>query len=119
MRHKKGLKAYEIRASGNLITGNDSSPDPGEELLPRDNLLAHEMTASLGLHLILNVHSSNTSPVVLLYGAGNVDGTTEAGENIKGLLRVRRKPAYPVSASAITGIVGSRLQIIWALCKPC
>ena len=41
-------------------------------------MLAHQVTAALGLHLVLNVACSETGADVLLDGAGDVGRTTEA-----------------------------------------
>ena len=68
---------HEVRASRNGVAGNDRGADAGHELLAGDNLLAHEVTATLGLDLVLNVAGSETSADVLGDRAGNHGWATE------------------------------------------
>ena len=71
-------KTHEVRAFRNGIAGNDRCTDAGHELLAGDNLLAHEVTATLGLDLVLNVAGSETSANVLGDRPGNHGRATEA-----------------------------------------
>jgi len=83
---------YEVRATRDRVTSNDGRADARQELLARNNLLAHQMAASFGLDLIFNVEASNASCDVLSHGAGDVGGPTKArkggwGKINDGLLR--------------------------------
>lgn len=83
--HLRGICAaddHEVRASGDLVARDDSGADPREELLTRDDGLAHEVTTALRLYLILDVHARDTGAVVLEYSAGDVSGATEAGISV-------------------------------------
>ena len=81
---------YEVRATRDRVTSNDGRADARQELLARNNLLAHQMAASFGLDLIFNVEASNASGDVLSHGAGDVGGPTKSrkdgGEIDDGLL---------------------------------
>lgn len=74
--------AYEVRVSGDGIAGNDSSADARQELLARYDLLAHEMTTALRLHLVLDMARCETDAGVLRNRAGDVGGSPEAAQGI-------------------------------------
>jgi len=46
---------HEIRVSGECVACKDGGTDASDELFARHDLLAHEMSASLGLDLVLDV----------------------------------------------------------------
>ena len=48
-------QTYEVGISGEVVPSNHSGADSLQELLARDDLFAHQVTASLGLDLVLNV----------------------------------------------------------------
>ncbi len=72
---------YEIRATGYVVTRDDSRSNAGKELLARDDLLSHEMPASFGLDLIFDVQSGNACPGILCHGARDVCRSTEPGRD--------------------------------------
>jgi hypothetical protein len=67
----------EVRTTRDLVTSDDGSANAGDELLAGHDLLAEEMSAALGLHLILNMAGSDAGAVVLEDGAGDHGGSTE------------------------------------------
>ena len=69
---------HEVRASRDGVAGNDCSADAGHELLAGDDLLAHKVTAALGLHLVLNVAGGETGADVLGDGARDHGRATES-----------------------------------------
>jgi hypothetical protein len=81
----------------------------------RDNLLAHQVTATFSLHLVLDVHASNTGADILVDCASNHGSSTKADAKVLAEMTAYIKCSYPVSASAMTGVLGFRLQTICAL----
>lgn len=71
------VRPYEVRALRNRVASNHCSADASDELLPRDDLLAHQVAAALGLYLILNVARSETSADVLGDSATDHGRSTE------------------------------------------
>lgn len=69
---------YEVGAPWDRVTGNDSSPNTSDELFPRNNLLAHQVSTTLGLDLVLDVHGCNASTDVLVHRTSNHCSATEA-----------------------------------------
>jgi len=72
------------------------------------------VTASLDLNLIFDVEASDTGSDVLSHSASDVSRPTEAENFLINDVHVLglRNGTHPVSASAITGTEGSRLQTI-------
>lgn len=68
---------HEVGATGDRIAGDDSGSDALEELLAGDDLLAHQVAAALGLHLILDVHACYSCASILGYSTSDHGGTTE------------------------------------------
>ena len=71
------IDTHKVRATGYGVARNDRGADAGEELFARDNLLAHQVTAALGLHLVLDVACGKTCSDVFLHGASDVCRATK------------------------------------------
>ncbi len=65
-----------------LLPGTDGGPDPAEEDVLVHDLLACEVPASLGLHLVLDVQAGDSRLGVLLDRARDHDGAAVASVGI-------------------------------------
>lgn len=78
LRRVRAADDHDVRAAGDLVARNDRRTDAREELLAGDNLLAHQVSAALRLHLVLDVQPCDAGAVVFVNGAGDVGGTAES-----------------------------------------
>lgn len=74
---------YKIGTSRNRITSKDGGSDARQELLPGNNLLAHQVTTALSLDLVFNVKTGEAGSNILFHSSGNVGRPTEAGESLR------------------------------------
>ena len=71
------LATHEVGTTRNGISGDHGSTNTSNEFFPRNNLLSHQVTATLSLDLVLNVHTSYASTSVLVDGASDHSSPTE------------------------------------------
>lgn len=75
---RRGRYTHEVGASWDRVASDDRSANASDEFLAGHDLLAHQVAASLGLDLVLDVAGSETGADVLGNSARNHGGTTEA-----------------------------------------
>ena len=72
------MRTYKVRAAGNRIVSDDRRANARHELFARNDLLAHQVTTALCLNLVLDMAGCDAGTDVLLYGARDHGGATEA-----------------------------------------
>ena len=69
---------YKVGVAGDRVARNDCCADAGEELLAGNNLLAHQVSATLRLNLVLDVARRETDAGVLGHRARDIGRAAES-----------------------------------------